>query len=100
VGSQGVAELGPDDPVWTGVAHALAQLCHVLACSTAPNKIAIGGGVLSRQPHLLGRIEAMLVESLAGYIQLPSDGPYVIAPGLGDRAGPLGAIALAMDFAR
>ena len=53
------------------------------------------GGVVSGNPHLLPRIEKMLVESLAGYVLLPGDGPYVTAPGLGDRAGPLGSIALA-----
>ena len=34
-------------------------------------------------------------ESLSGYLQLPSDN-YVCAPKLGNDAGPLGAIALAM----
>jgi fructokinase len=38
----------------------------------------------------------MLVDSLNGYVELPSNGPYVRSPALGDDAGPLGAIALAM----
>lgn len=87
--------LAEDHPVWESVAHALAQLCHVLVCAAAPRRIVIGGGVMSGHPHLLSRIETMLVESLAGYVPLPSGGPYVTAPGLGDRAGPLGPIALA-----
>jgi len=37
----------------------------------------------------------MLVESLSGYMPLPRT-PYVVAPELGNDAGPLGAIALAM----
>lgn len=94
-----LAEIGPDDPVWTTVAHALAQLCHTMACSTAPMRIAIGGGVVGRQPHLLPRIEQMLVDSLAGYIKLPGGGPYIVTPGLSDQAGPLGSIALAMACA-
>jgi fructokinase len=89
------AGLTEDHPVWETVAHALAQLCHVLVCAAAPRRIVIGGGVVSGHPHLLPRIEQMLVESLAGYVLLPEGGPYVTAPGLGDRAGPLGAIALA-----
>jgi fructokinase len=97
-GGASADRLAPDDPVWTNVAHALAQLCHVLVCASAPRRIAIGGGVVSGQPHLLARIEAMLVESLAGYVTLPGDGPYVVAPGLGDMAGPLGPIALALDL--
>ena len=56
----------------------------------------MGGGVIDRQPHLLGRINSKLTESLNGYMQLPSDGDYVRAPGLGSDVGPLGAIALAM----
>jgi fructokinase len=71
-------------------------LCHVIVCAAAPRAIAIGGGVIDGQPHLLPRIEAMLVESLNGYVELPKGGPYVRAPALGSDAGPLGAIALAM----
>lgn len=90
-----VEALGTDDPVWESVAWALAQLCHVIVCAAAPRAIAIGGGVVGNQPHLLERIEAMLVDSLAGYVTLPVK-PYLRAPALGDDAGPLGAIALAM----
>jgi fructokinase len=91
----GAADLPADHPVWESVAHALAQLCHVLVCAAAPRRIVIGGGVVSGNPHLLPRIEQMLAESLAGYVLLPEGGPYVTAPSLGDRAGPLGPIALA-----
>jgi len=90
-----VADVGPDDPVWDSVAWAIAQVCHTIVCAAAPGAIAIGGGVMDRQPHLLARIEQMLVESLSGYIPLPRS-PYVLAPELGNDAGPLGAIALAM----
>jgi fructokinase len=88
--------IGPDDPAWEAVAWTLAQLCQVIVCAAAPPRIAMGGGVIEAQPHLLGRIEAMLVESLNGYLRLPDDGAYVRAPELGADAGPLGAIALAM----
>lgn len=95
VGSGAVEQLTADDPVWTSVAWAVAQLCHAIVCAAAPRAIAIGGGVVDRQPHLLPRIERMLVESLNGYMQLPQSAPYVRAPALGSNAGPLGAIALA-----
>lgn len=88
--------LGADHAVWDGVAWTLAQLCHAIVCAGAPRRIAIGGGVIERQPHLLERIEASLVDSLNGFIKLPADGRYVRAPELGNQAGPLGAIALAM----
>jgi fructokinase len=99
VGADAVAALSSDDPVWQSVAWALAQLCHAIVCAAAPRAIAIGGGVLENQPHLIERIQSMLVDSLNGYMQLP-DGPYVRAPALGGDAGPLGAIALAMTAQR
>lgn len=92
-----IDSVGPDDPVWNSVAWALAQLCHVIVCAAAPGTIAIGGGVTEGQPHLLRRIEQMLVESLSNYMPLPGGRAYIVAPALGSDAGPLGAIALAMS---
>jgi fructokinase len=97
IAPRGVDEIGSDDPVWDSVAWALAQLCHVIVCAAAPGRIAVGGGVMERQPHLLGRIERMLRESLSDYMPLPRDTGYVAGPELGNDAGPLGAIALAMS---
>lgn len=96
VGAQNVAALAPDDPVWKSVAWAVAQMCHAIVCAAAPRAIAIGGGVMEKQPHLLPRVEQMLVDSLGGYMPLPEGEAYVRAPELGGDAGPLGAIALAM----
>jgi fructokinase len=88
--------LEPDDKVWDSVAWALSQLCHVIVCAAAPGAIAIGGGVMVRQPHLLGRVENMLRESLNNYVLLPRAEGYVVPPALGADAGPFGALALAM----
>ena len=100
VGAEQVRSVLADDPVWQSVAWALAQLCHAIVCAAAPRAIAIGGGVLEKQPHLLGRVDEMLVESLNGYMMLPTGQPYIRAPELGPDAGPLGAIALAMNARR
>lgn len=92
-----VGSLESDHPIWESVAWTLAQLCQAIVSAAAPRRIAIGGGVIDRQPHLLRQIQSKLIESLNGYIQLPSDGDYIRAPELGSDAGPLGAIALAMN---
>lgn len=91
-----LSDVRPDDRVWSPIIHTLAALCHALVCATGPCRIAIGGGVISGQPHLLERINTALVDSLGGYMPLPDSGNYVVAPHLGDLAGPLGAIALAV----
>lgn len=96
VGAEQIERLKIDDPLWESVSWALAQLCHSIVCAAAPRAIAMGGGVLDKQPHLLKRIERMLRLSINGYMSLPKEGPYVRSPELGRDAGPLGAIALAM----
>lgn len=89
--------LTPDDPVWQPMIGALAAMAHGLIATTGPFRIAIGGGVVTRQPHLLAQIESALETSLAGYMALPPVRPIIVAPALGDLAGPLGSIALAME---
>ncbi|WP_313330625.1 ROK family protein [Sphingobium yanoikuyae] len=94
-----LADVGPDDPVWIPVVDALAVMAHALVCGTGPMRIAMGGGVLAGQPHLLPRINAALIDSLNGYMNLPQPGPFVVQPKLGGQAGPLGSIALAAEAA-
>jgi fructokinase len=89
-----VEDVGPDDPLWTPIVEALAAMCHAIVVTTGPRRIAIGGGVAVRQPHLLPRIDTALRASLAGYMPLPPV-PYIVAPALGAMAGPLGSIAVA-----
>jgi fructokinase len=100
VGAGQIERLKSNDPLWESVAWALAQLCHSIVCAAAPRGIAIGGGVLDNQPHLLGRIEEMLTLSINGYLALPEGAPYLRSPELGRDAGPLGAVALAMGVTR
>jgi fructokinase len=95
--------LAEDSPIWDTVAHALGQLTHILTLSVAPQRILIGGGVLSARPQLFARIRCCLSASLNGYLDIPEvttalDG-YIGPPGLGARAGSLGALALALDAA-
>lgn len=93
----GAETLAEDDPVWEGVAHTLAQLCHTLVLTGIPRRIVMGGGVIVGIPHLLPMIRTRLEASLGGYVSagglLPIDA-YVVPAALGGMAGPLGAIEL------
>jgi len=85
------------DPVWDGVAHALAQLCHTLVLTGIPRRIVMGGGVMVGVPHLFGMIHQRLADSLAGYGNARGLMPieaFVVPAELGGMAGPLGAIEL------
>jgi fructokinase len=98
LGGRAVADVAADDPVWASIIDALAAMCHALVCTTGPLRIAVGGGVMTAQPHLIPALNRALVKSLGGYMPLPT-ADYVVAPELGDLAGPLGAIAVAASAA-
>lgn len=98
LGGRAIDTVASDDPVWRRVVDALACLCHALRATGGPRRIALGGGVILRQPHLIARIDAALRASLNGYLTLPAH-DYLVPAALGDQAGPLGAIALALDAA-
>lgn len=90
-------DLPADDPAWDLVADALAQLVHTLVLTGVPRRIVMGGGVMIGSDHLFPRVRRAAAKSLGGYIALPevSDmDTYVVAPALGNNAGPLGAIIL------
>jgi fructokinase len=88
---------------WGIEADYLGQLCAQLVLTVSPRRIIMGGGVMS-QARLFPLIRERLRHWLGGYIDrgdiLTGTDAYVVAPGLGDRAGVLGALALAMDATR
>jgi fructokinase len=97
-----LSDLPPDHPAHALEVGYLAQLCAALVFSHAPGRILLGGGVL-QTPHLLERVRARLPDLLggyAGYAQAQAPASFLQAPGLGGRAGALGAVALAMQAAR
>ena len=68
-----------------------------LTLTISPQRIIIGGGVLA-MPGLLEATRAVMLDTLAGYVDVASDGDasgYLVAPGLGSRSGVLGALVLA-----
>jgi fructokinase len=95
-------ELDDDDPVWDLVGRYLGAGLAPAVLLLSPRRVVIGGGV-GKRPGLLATVRSSLKSTLAGYVQRDALGPrideYVVAPGLGDRAGIAGAFALA-DAAR
>ncbi len=95
------AEVAPQNSAWLRVAHTLGQLAHLLVVSVAPQRILMGGGVLVKRPQLFAQIRRSLAESLNDYLEMDelANGldSYIMSPGLGADAGPLGALAVAID---
>jgi len=85
-------ELPPDHPAWQLEARYLALAVANFVFTVSPARVILGGGVME-QVQLFGMIRAELSEIVNGYIQLPES--FVVPPGLGNRSGVLGALALA-----
>ncbi|MCX6054466.1 MAG: ROK family protein [Chloroflexi bacterium] len=91
-------EMEPSHPAWDLEAHYLAQAIHNLCLICSPQRIILGGGVM-KNSELLQKIRKNVQISLKGYIDAPLINDhideFIVPPLLGDRAGVLGAIALA-----
>jgi fructokinase len=65
----------------------------------SPQRIILGGGVME-QMHLFPMIRRRVLERLNGYINVDAItkhiDEYIVPPALGNRAGMLGALVLAM----
>ena len=83
-------ELPEDHEAWRLEAHYIALALTNLALAVSPQKIILGGGVME-QLQLFPMIRDELARQINGYIDVPDVSP----PGLGNRAGILGAVALA-----
>ena len=95
-------QLSEDDSAWRFEVHYLAHALANITCILSPQRMILGGGVM-HQRHLFPRVRSELVSILAGYIQAPEIledvASYVVPPELDDRAGVLGALALADEAA-
>jgi fructokinase len=83
-------DLPPEHPAWDLEARYLAFGLVNWICTLSPQRVIVGGGVM-RQAGLLPKIRANLEQLVNGYFPLPE----IVLPGLGERAGILGALALA-----
>ncbi len=85
------ADLPLDHPAWDLEAHYLALGLVNWICTLSPERIIIGGGVM-RRIDLFRVIRTKVDALMNGYLQAPE----IVPPDLGERAGVLGAIALAL----
>jgi fructokinase len=95
------AGLPADHPAWELEAHYIALALQNYICTLSPQVIILGGGVM-QQEQLFPRIRANVLRLLNGYVQSPAIleriETYIVPPGLGGRAGVLGAVALAQQL--
>jgi fructokinase len=97
------AELFPaDHPAWDLEAGYIAAALVNLTLVFSPRKIILGGGVM-QQSRLFPLIQQKVLKLLNNYVASPVilEGieRFIIPPGLGNRSGVLGAIALARELA-
>jgi fructokinase len=90
--------LPPEHPAWALEAHYLGLALSDFICTLSPQRIILGGGVMSQQ-HLFPLVRAETLRLLNGYVRSPQIlekiDEYIVPPALGTRAGVLGAFALA-----
>ncbi len=94
------AELPDEHPGWALEADYLALGILSIVLVASPERFIAGGGVLEH-PGLLDLVRTRVRELVAGYLDTPllgdEIGSYLLAPALGERAGVLGALALAQE---
>ncbi len=97
-GVERASDLPPGHPGWILEADYLA---HAFACYSlmiSPQRIIAGGGVMKTR-GLIEMIRSRVEKLLNGYIKhsriIENIDEYIVTPGLGDRSGVCGALALA-----
>lgn len=83
-----------DHPGWDLEADYLAALVLSLTAAWAPDRIVFGGSVVLFEP-LLPLVRNKFEKMAGGYWQLPPLENYLVVSSLGNRAGLVGALALA-----
>ncbi|TLN24506.1 ROK family protein, partial [bacterium] len=93
-------KLPPDHPAWELEAHYIAAALSTFILTLSPQRIILGGGVMA-QSQLFPMVRNKVPVLLNGYVQsktlLENIEGYIVPPGLGNQAGSLGAVALAMQ---
>ena len=92
-----LSDADPAAPIFDLIAGYLGEFCATLSLIVAPQRIILGGGVMSNA-GLYPRIRAAYSATLADYLQSPAVhdvDSYIVPPALGDSAGVIGAMMLA-----
>ncbi|HET6363340.1 MAG TPA: ROK family protein [Gemmatimonadota bacterium] len=93
-------DLPLDHPGWRLEASYIALALINLSLTLSPQRIVIGGGVTENR-SLLPIVREEFTRRLNGYVRSPivleNVDSYVVEAGLGDRAGVLGALAMAEE---
>ena len=96
------SKLPTDHEAWAFEAYYLARAITAMIYTLSAERIILGGGVM-HQTQLFAPICTNVVEMLNGYIQsatiLQHSDTFIVPPGLGDRAGAIGALELAQRAA-
>ena len=97
------ADLPDDHPAWEVEAHYLGIAVANLACTLAPERVILGGGVMHRR-QLFPMIRRVVRERLGGYLDHPRFtehlDEFVTPAALGDENGVRGALAMARQAAQ
>ena len=91
--------LAPEHPAWRIEAYYLAQATVALLCLISPQGVILGGSVM-HQPQLFPMVRQQVKDLLNDYLvhpRLETLEDVIVPPGLGDYAGVLGAVALAVE---
>ncbi|WP_381514273.1 ROK family protein [Sphingorhabdus buctiana] len=92
---QSLSELGPDHPGIGIIAWYLAQAMVTFQAVMEPERIVLGGGVTGT-PGLLDKVRKIASDAAANYFAGKAE-DVICAPGLGDKSGLLGALAVALS---
>lgn len=85
-------------PAWDLEAEYIAQALQSFVLTLSPQRIILGGGVMNH-PGLIKKVRVLTRAKLNHYVDSPAIedaiDQYIVPPQLGNRAGVLGAVALA-----
>lgn len=95
-------QLPDDHPAWPLEAHYIALAVTNYILTLSPQRIILGGGVMNH-PGLIAMVRENVRNNLNGYVNHlmvnENMDEYIVLPELGNRAGIMGAIALARQIA-